>query len=71
MAIDATHTATMNAAAKGIGAAVTSRVRRPSGRSLLKCSQNAHSAVITNSAKKIVLSLIPPTATMSLLNGTP
>ena len=62
----------MKPAATGIGAAVSARAIRPSPSVAgAKCSQNAHSAAIANSAKKIVLTVIPAIFGIALLNGTP
>ncbi len=70
--IDAMNTSAMNPAAMGTGAAVSARATRPSPRSRdAKCNQIAYSTASTNSAKKIVLTEIPPTFGMVLLNGTP
>src|SRR5690349_15494449 len=68
--MDAIDTSTMSPAAIGIGAVVSTRTSRGSRRGET-CSQNAHSAASTNSAKNIVLMLTPATLGTELLNGTP
>ena len=70
--IDAMKTNAMKPAASGIGAAVRARASPPCPRSRgAKCSQAAYSAVATNSAKNIVLMLIPAIFGIAALNGTP
>ena len=66
------NTSTMNPAATGIGAAVSTRTTRPSPCTReAKCSQPVYSAEIRKSAKKIALTLMPAMRGISLLNGTP
>ena len=70
--MEAMNTTTMNPAATGIGAAVSTRPIRPSPRDRdAKCSQTVYAADAANSAKNTVLTVTPAMRGMSLLNGTP
>jgi hypothetical protein len=69
---EAMKTSAMKPAASGKGAAVSARASAPSPRSRdAKCSHAAYNATTTNSAKNIVLTLIPATLGIAALNGTP
>jgi hypothetical protein len=62
----------MKPAAIGTGAAVKASASRPSPRPRgAKCNQTAHSAVIANNMKNMVLTVIPPIFGIAALNGTP
>ena len=62
----------MKPAATGIGAAVNALANRPSPWSrVAKCNQSVYNAAIAKSAKKIVLTVIPPIFGIALLNGMP